>query len=58
MHQRTTQRQLLLHTTRKSPRLTIRETFYLLVDGLNGVVPRIDRRTKKGGEELKVFPDR
>ena len=57
MHQSTAQRQLLLHATRQSARLAMSETFYLLVDGLDGVVTFLNSGSEDGGKELQVFLD-
>ena len=55
MHQRTRERQLLLHTSRQRPSLTVLKTFYLRIDSLNGVITLIHRRSKECGKKLQIL---
>ena len=57
MYQCTRERQLLLHTSRERPGLTVFEAFYLRVDGLDTIVTFINSGAEKGGKEVQVFLD-
>ena len=57
MYQCTRERQLLLHTSRESPCLTVFEAFYLRVDGFDGVVAFVNSGAEKRGKEVQVLLD-
>ena len=57
MHQRTRERQFLLHTPRESPCTTVLKALYLRIDGLDAIVAFLDGGAEKRGKELQVFLD-
>ena len=57
MHQRTRERQFLLHTPRESPSTAILKPLYLRIDGLDAIVAFLDGGTEERGKEFQVFLD-
>ena len=57
MHQRTRERQFLLHTPRESPCTTVLKALYLRIDGLDTIVAFLDGGAEERGKELQVFLD-